>query len=383
MGDWFKLVFGVPEPDFDQVKNHFKINEKSGETELSINDKKWMLGPFSTPRLDQLRERHNPNEGNNDQSKMRVQIIRGDVQNLHIKPENNYATFQVASQFNALEMIGPGGSPEHGITNYARDRTQGPACCLCSAPAILIRNYFTNQTTEKQLNLLYDAQSYLDSDHKFQNSEIRSDNSVDIYKNEVVLPPTDSPSNHCRYFDILSGYTISNQEKLSKIPESKISCDEFKSKIRIAIHEDIPVTATNWGKNIIKETDNKYLPKVTHVLSAAAAVSYNRGNDSAWKPLASSILSASYESTILAAFENKVRNFEKDDGKGSKRVFLTFVGGGVFGNRSDWINNAIAEACLKYFYFDLNVFLVSYGNPDARLMGFVTDLNKKIGKLKR
>jgi len=37
------------------------------------------------------------------------------------------APFQVASQFNLLEMTGPSVTPEHGVARYAHDPTQGPA----------------------------------------------------------------------------------------------------------------------------------------------------------------------------------------------------------------------------------------------------------------
>lgn len=363
MNDWFKLLFGISEPDFTEIQNFFKISEENNQTILSVGDKSWTFGPFITPRIGQLRERHS--KYNFQKSKLKISIVQGDVQTLHAKPENNYATFQVASQFNALEMIGPGGSPEYGITKYSMDRTQGPACCLTTGPAILYRNYFTNQTTKNQLNLLFDAQNYL---------EKKSDSS--IFKNDLLIQPTPSPSNHCKYFKITSGYTIADTDNLIKILPDQINSDEFKSTIRIGIHEDIPVTATHWGKRIIQKTPQ---PKVTHVLSAAAAVAYNRGSDSIWKPLACSILLASYEGAILAAFENYQRNFHQGR-TGSKKLFLTFVGGGVFGNRSEWIKTAIEEACLKYSCLDLEVYLVCYDKPDARLIKFIQDLNSKIQK---
>jgi hypothetical protein len=57
-------------------------------------------------------------------------------QMLHFDPANgrpadvdagagSAAVFQVASQFNCLEMIGPRVRPEDGITMYASDPTQG------------------------------------------------------------------------------------------------------------------------------------------------------------------------------------------------------------------------------------------------------------------
>jgi hypothetical protein len=72
----------------------------------------------------------------------RVEVVRGDVRQLHCQPEFNRALFQVASQFNLLEMTGPDVTPEHGVTRYAFDRTQGPACAIAAGAATIYRNYF-------------------------------------------------------------------------------------------------------------------------------------------------------------------------------------------------------------------------------------------------
>ena len=50
-------------------------------------------------------------------------------------PEYEGALFQVASQFNALEMISPTVTPEEGATRYEHDRTQGPACAMAAGAA--------------------------------------------------------------------------------------------------------------------------------------------------------------------------------------------------------------------------------------------------------
>jgi hypothetical protein len=52
------------------------------------------------------------------------------------------ALFQVASQFNALEMVAPNITPEDGVTRYQHDRTQGPACAIAAGAATIYRNYF-------------------------------------------------------------------------------------------------------------------------------------------------------------------------------------------------------------------------------------------------
>jgi hypothetical protein len=58
-------------------------------------------------------------------------VVTGDVWRMHLLPENAGALFQLASQFNLLEMTGPEVTPENGVvTIYQHDHTQGPACVI-------------------------------------------------------------------------------------------------------------------------------------------------------------------------------------------------------------------------------------------------------------
>ena len=62
---------------------------------------------------------------------------------MHQAPEYAGALFQVASQFNALEMTGPNVTPEDGVTRYQhRPDLQGPACAIAAGAATIYRNYF-------------------------------------------------------------------------------------------------------------------------------------------------------------------------------------------------------------------------------------------------
>ena len=63
--------------------------------------------------------------------------MTGDVRALHGAPEHANALFQVASQFNLLEMVGPEVTPEDGVTRYQGDKTQGPACAIAAGAATI------------------------------------------------------------------------------------------------------------------------------------------------------------------------------------------------------------------------------------------------------
>merc|ERR1711990_1352102 len=67
-----------------------------------------------------------------------------------------------------------------------------------------------------------------------------------------------------------------------------------------------------------------------------------------------------YEATLYTAVENIMRHPAMP---GARKVFLTALGGGVFGNEMHWIKDAISKACQKFQSVELEVILVSYGGP--------------------
>ena len=98
---------------------------------------------------------------------IRVRNIVGEAGALHADPRNAGALFQVASQFNLLEMVSPDISPEDGVTPYVYDRTQGPACAIAAGAATIYRNYFAmvdgkeGQDAGRQIDCLWDVHEAL------------------------------------------------------------------------------------------------------------------------------------------------------------------------------------------------------------------------------
>jgi hypothetical protein len=92
------------------------------------NGKEFEIGIFSTKSVGELRRMAESCCLNRGSKMLKVDFVYGDVQLLHIAEEYKHATFQTASQFNCLEFISPGMTPEAGITIYEDDKTQGPAC---------------------------------------------------------------------------------------------------------------------------------------------------------------------------------------------------------------------------------------------------------------
>jgi hypothetical protein len=66
------------------------------------------------------------------------------------------------------------------------------------------------------------------------------------------------------------------------------------------------------------------------------------------------VLEAAYEATVCAAIVNARTH-------GTHTVFLTLLGGGVFGNDTTWILAGLRRALHLYQQAALDVVLVSYG----------------------
>ena len=61
---------------------------------------------------------------------------------------------------------------------------------------------------------------------------------------------------------------------------------------------------------------------------------------------------------------------------GCRRVFLTRLGGGAFGNETEWIDGAIRRAMQLAAQWGLDVLVVSYGRPDQNLERLARDFGE-------
>ncbi len=101
--DWFESLFGFHEKPYAETKSSFRHD---GRTLTSrANGRSWAVGELEMAPLADLRRR--VREARVGGGRPRLRIVEGDVRKLHAMPEYAGALFQVASQFNALEMVGP------------------------------------------------------------------------------------------------------------------------------------------------------------------------------------------------------------------------------------------------------------------------------------
>jgi hypothetical protein len=335
--DWFTRITGFSESTYAATRAQLEVHGRTLRSKA--NGCSYCIGEFELASVDDLRARVSGGTGAEGQARLRIVI--GDVRRMHQDPEYAGALFQVASQFNSLEMIGPSVTPEDGVTRYEHDRTQGPACAMAAGAATIYRNYFVpvgdqiGQTAECQLNGLADIGAEL---------SVRLDRSIaDLweYRNGYALCAGGG-------LDLISDYLHSaGQEQI----------DAIAGKLRIGIHRDVEVT----------DMPRAPRPLVSQVFCSALPVAYGHVPRKFCRPFAQLVLDAAYEATMLQGVINVRRN-------ASNIVLLTSLGGGAFGNEPEWIHTAIKRALKKVQGFNLDVRLVSYGPPTRQTQTLIDEL---------
>ena len=301
--DWFKNLVGFSERDgYDAVQSRLTV--EGDELVSAVNGKRYGIGELTLPTLAELRARVNPARGQRSSAR----VVVADVGPLHSKPEFDGGLFQVASQFNLLEMITQYRTPEEGVTGYVDDPTQGPACAMAAAAGTIYRNYFVpvgdriGQTRNHQLDALAGIGAAL---------------------SDLTGLPVST------LWDMQNGYALCTAEGLRAIAylldtASEDLIDELRAKLAIGLHRNVEVTDGS-GR------------RVSQAYCSALPVGYSTLPRKEWEPFARLVLQASYEAVMLAAAEQASAG-------GSATVLLTRIGGGVFSNGEDWIDSAIERA---------------------------------------
>lgn len=164
--DWFERLTGFREGNYAETRAKLRVEE--GKLQSLVNGKSYGIGELELVSLQTLRDRVMSLGG--PTGRLKLTAVSGDVRRMHRLPANAGALFQVASQFNLLEMIGPEVTPEDGVTRYQSDPTQGPACAIAAGAATIYRNYFApvgdsyGQTATRQLDGLADVGEALAAD---------------------------------------------------------------------------------------------------------------------------------------------------------------------------------------------------------------------------
>lgn len=323
--DWFERLTGFREGDYASTRSRLAV--ANGRLTSLVNRRSFATGHLELAKLSDLRDRAKLSAAK--AGKMRVRLLSGDIRTIHLFPEFAGALFQVASQFNLLEMIGPHRTPEDGVTLYQSDPTQGPACAIAAGAATIYRNYFvpvgdhSGQTRHRQLDALADLGTAL--------------------RNRL-------PRDVGELWAMTNGYALCTRPGLAAITKlledsSSDEIDALRGHLRIGLHQDVELTDAP-----------EPLPTVSQAFCSGLPVAYSEIGPVHWERFARLILEAAYEATIWAAVLNAARG-------PSNVVLLTSLGGGAFGNAESWIGDSLRRALQLARGYDLDVSLVSYGVP--------------------
>jgi len=351
---WFNEAFGFDEPRcYDEVRRCFSCAQDDGSGEITLRvttgpytGRTFRVGRFEVPSVQELRERlaslgaeeasdsvSSAAAGESPQpfdAGLTFGAISGNARSLHLDPANAGAVFQVASQFNALEMVGPGSRPEDGITDYHKDKTQGPVCAMSCPGAILFRNYFVGgagQGRGRQVDGSADVGELLGN----------GQGAIWVMRNGYLMPSKRGTMGALG----------------ARLQSNGALADAVVSSLRVPVHWSTETAAP--------QCEGRESHTVCQVFNSAVPVAYTKtlATSSEWHPFAQLILNAAYEAVLLIS-AIKAREEQR-----RVTVYLTLVGGGAFGNRSQWIVEALERALRLHRDESLDVKLVFYQHlPD-------------------
>ena len=331
--NWFERLTGIQEKSPDYVRENLDLID--GYLVSKANGRKWKPGRLEMPTLRELRQR--TAEIKPPESATLLGEVVADAVSLHCDEANQGALFQVASQFNLLEMVHPDVTPEDGIGGYEHDYTQGPACAIAAGAGTIYRNYLVplggsnGQSGSNQIDCLADIGERLGN-----------------RENQL--------------WEVKNGYVIASKSGLERV-SSLISemndsdLDEIRALLRVGIQWRTQVTSLD------------RMQLVSQVYCSALPVGYSALSPDLWEPFARLVLEATYEATVCAAIENQARN-------GHSGLFLTLVGGGAFGNQSSWILDAISRAISLYGDSGLDIGIVSHRESKPVILNLIDSFNK-------
>ncbi len=330
--DWFTKLTGFSERSPEEVRRSIEVRD--GQLTSHVNGAKYQCGRLEIVSLHELRRRIETM--NAPPGRLHLSELVGDAKKLHSNMQNAGTTFQVASQFNLLEMISPNVTPEQGIGIYENDPTQGPACAIACGAGTIYRNYFVElngqigQSQTNQVDCLAEVGRAFGND----------DNRLWKMQNGYALPSADG----------LEEVNASLQSF------SETELDAIRAKLMIGVQWDTQVTIEG-GRHL-----------VTQVYCSALPVAYSGLPRTLWEPFATLVLEAAYEATMVVAVLNAANT-------GNKTAFLTLLGGGAFGNDQVWILEAIRRATILYREKELDVKIVSFGNSNPAVRELCQDFS--------
>jgi len=234
-----------------------------------------------------------------------------DVAFLQSLPENRDAVFQVASNFNGVEPISEEFTPSlpDFTEKYYLDFTQGPAASVSTGAAAIARVHAP--FAERSIPI-----------SEWCQTKSRQLNTLENLKQQ---------------FPITNGYVTFTGEEPAFPEHNSLEYQQLMWKVSICYHRRCQVTTGHRNQNILEKVHD-FNQTIDQVM--CAAININQGLNGIINGRCSDIetrcrflLEVAYHATYLTAMVNH-----------RSHIYLTLVGGGAFGNKKEWIYDAILSA---------------------------------------
>jgi hypothetical protein len=240
-----------------------------------------------------------------------------DVGRLQSDPANKLAVFQAASNFNTVEAMEEATPPdsESFTEKYIYDVTQGPQASVSAGGAAITRVHAAfydpskpasewNQTAKRQVELL---------------------------------------GNVKEYYTVQNGYVVFTRKE-KPLPQSEQEREALLAQMQVGLHTEAEVTFAGFHDpdNLMALPPSANPQLIDQVFCAAVNIAQGySGEANAEAPgaidKAKLVLRAAYRGSYLAAIAN-----------GRTKLFLTLIGGGVFGNKMSDIYDIILQEHKKW-----------------------------------
>ena len=291
-----KSIIGITESDLVKLGSEERLEYICADSFVhSFDYHVTPIGQFQTVKLADLKEL----VGDNDNSELKCPLEVKDAIDVGVLQStlksSDKTMVQVASNFNCLEVPSRYSFPDCGdlVEEAHTDCTQGPAACFGPLAAYLYRAHFYDggQIGNKQVNLLRNTASFF-------------------------------------------GTPINGKLTLDGSEKSIGNTNDVADLVEVGLHTNAAIIFGRNENGLNYELDEPY-PIIDQIFSASINLNdYGKktSKDNLTK-INRTLLRAAYESAYLAAIYRK-----------RKVLYLTLVGGGVFGNPIPMILEEIVRA---------------------------------------
>lgn len=301
----------------------------------------WDMGVLELPTLENLRETTVSSGSGFGSGKLFVlrgtqDLTQVDVGYLQSLPENDGAVFQVASNFNALELMSK--FDDRAMTevgNYVHDMTQGPFASISAAPGLILRHYYP-----------------------FHSPDTQPESWRQIFDG--------------RQLELLGELPLSVRNGYLELREQDLERELPLSLLRVAHHRDVQVVFGQVQGS--RHARLAHLQRVSQVFTATADLACTnlelfRRHPKEVEGVVKALLKGAYEGTLRAAMSS-----------GRGKIFLTLIGGGVFANPTSWLVDTLEGLLDLVTESGLTVVVNTYqGIPDRDLFDRLVTLARRTG----